>query len=124
MVFNDRTDIVVLAKRTSEFYMHESCGKCTPCREGTRWLYKILDRITSGGGREGDVELLLSVCSQIDGRSFCPLGDAAAWPIVGMIKEFRSEFDYWIKNKCSPVGEGYVPPTVEVVNPLLSLTAR
>jgi NADH-quinone oxidoreductase subunit F len=123
MVFNDTTDVVLLMKRTAEFYMHESCGKCTPCREGTRWLYKILDRITSGGGREGDVELLLDVCAQIDGRSYCGLGDAAAWPIVGAIKAFRNEFDYWIANKRSPVGPRHVPPTPEVLNPLLTLTA-
>ncbi len=123
MVFNDRTDVVLLMKRTSEFYAHESCGKCTPCREGTRWLFKILDRITSGGGQEGDIELLLSVCANIDGRSYCGLGDAAAWPIVGAIKAFREEFEYWIKYKRSPVGENAVPPSPEVVNPLLRLTA-
>ena len=123
MVFNDRTDIVLLMKRTSEFYAHESCGKCTPCREGTRWLFKILDRITSGGGQHGDIELLLDVCSQIDGRSYCGLGDAAAWPIVGAIKAFRPEFEYWIANKRSPVGQNPLPPQPEVVNPLLTLTA-
>lgn len=123
MVFNDTTDIVLLMKRTAEFYMHESCGKCTPCREGTRWIYKILDRITSGAGQVGDVELLLDVCSQIDGRSYCGLGDAAAWPIVGAIKAYRDEFDYWITHKRSPVGLRHVPPTPEVLNPLLTLTA-
>ena len=122
MAFNDSTDIVLLMKRTSEFYMHESCGKCTPCREGTRWLFKILDRITSGSGQSGDVDLLLDVCSQIDGRSYCGLGDAAAWPIVGAIKAFRPEFEYWIANKRSPVGPNHVPPTPEVLNPLLMLT--
>lgn len=121
MVFNDRTDIVLLMKRTAEFYMHESCGKCTPCREGTRWIYKILDRITGGNGKPGDIELLLDICAQIDGRSYCGLGDAAAWPIVGAIKEFRHEFEYWIANKRSPVGHNPVPPTPEVVNPLLML---
>jgi NADH-quinone oxidoreductase subunit F len=120
MVFNDRTDIVLLMKRTAEFYAHESCGKCTPCREGTRWLFKILDRITSGGGQPGDIELLLDVCSNIDGRSYCGLGDAAAWPIVGAIKAFRPEFEYWIANKRSPVGDRPLPPSPEVVNPLLS----
>lgn len=121
MVFNDKTDIVLLMKRTAEFYMHESCGKCTPCREGTRWIYKILDRMTSGSGQQGDIELLLDICSQIDGRSYCGLGDAAAWPIVGAIKAFRPEFEYWIANKRSPVGPNAVPPTPEVVNPLLTL---
>jgi len=123
MVFNDLTDIVLLMKRTSEFYMHESCGKCTPCREGTRWLYKILDRITSGGGQPGDIDMLLDVCSQIDGRSYCGLGDAACWPIVAAIKSFRPEFEYWIANKRSPLGDRSVPPTPHVLNPLLSLTA-
>jgi len=122
MVFNETTDVVLLMKRTAEFYMHESCGKCTPCREGTRWLYKILDRITSGMGQPGDVDLLLDICSQIDGRSYCGLGDAAAWPIVGAIKVFRDEFEYWIANKRSPVGPGHVPPAPEVLNPLLTLT--
>lgn len=121
MVFNETTDIVLLMKRTAEFYMHESCGKCTPCREGTRWIYKIMDRITSGSGQPGDVELLLDICSQIDGRSYCGLGDAAAWPIVGAIKAFREEFDYWIEYKRSPLGPNHVPPTPEVVNPLLTL---
>lgn len=123
MVFNDKTDIVQLMKRTAEFYMHESCGKCTPCREGTRWIYKILDRITSGMGQHGDVELLLDICSQIDGRSYCGLGDAAAWPIVGAIKAFREEFDFWIANKRSPVGDDYTPRMPEVINPLLTLVA-
>ncbi len=123
MVFNDTTDIPLLMKRTAEFYMHESCGKCTPCREGTRWIYKIMDRITSGAGQAGDIDLLLDICSQIDGRSYCGLGDAAAWPIVGAIKAFRPEFEYWITHKKSPVGPHHVPPTPEVVNPLLTLVA-
>src|SRR5579871_2946989 len=122
MAFNDRTDIVLLMKRTAEFYAHESCGKCTPCREGTRWLFKILDRITSGSGQPGDIELLLDVCANIDGRSYCGLGDAAAWPIVGAIKAFRPEFEYWIANKRSPVGANALPPSPELVNPLLTLT--
>ena len=122
MVFNECTDVVLLMKRTAEFYAHESCGKCTPCREGTRWLFKILDRITSGAGQPGDVDLLLDICANIDGRSYCGLGDAAAWPIVGAIKEYRPEFEYWIKNKRSPVGANALPPTPEVVNPLLTLT--
>jgi NADH-quinone oxidoreductase subunit F len=73
-------------------------------------------------GRNGDIELLLDVCSQIDGRSYCALGDAAAWPIVGAIKAFRPEFEYWIANKRSPVGEDFVPPLPEKLNPLLTLT--
>ncbi|MDE2125336.1 MAG: NADH-quinone oxidoreductase subunit NuoF [Armatimonadetes bacterium] len=120
MVFNDRTDIVMLMKRTSEFYAHESCGKCTPCREGTRWLYRILDRIVSGGGRLTDIDLLLDVCSNIDGRSYCGLGDAAAWPIVGAIKAFRSEFEYWVRYHRSPVGPTALPPQQHAVNPVMA----
>lgn len=121
MVFNDTTDIVLLMRRTAEFYMNESCGKCTPCREGTRWIFKTLDRIVSGGGRPGDVELLLSICKQIDGRSYCGLGDAAAWPIVGSIKAFREEFDYWIEHKRSPVGAQFTPRLPEYSQIILSL---
>lgn len=103
MFLNEHTCIVNFIWRTSLFYANESCGKCTPCREGTRWLFQILDRIVKGKGREGDVELLLDVCSQIDGRSFCGLGDAAAWPVAGAIKVFREEFDYYIKHGRSMV---------------------
>jgi NADH-quinone oxidoreductase subunit F len=110
MVFNDRTDIVTLMRRTAEFYAHESCGKCTPCREGTRWILKIMDRITAGAGQAGDIDLLLDVCDQIDGRSYCALGDAAAWPIRASIKHFRNEYEHWIEHGLSLVGEGAVPP--------------
>jgi NADH-quinone oxidoreductase subunit F len=98
MVLNETTDIVKFAWRTALFYMNESCGKCTPCREGTRWMVQILERIITGGGRPGDVELLVQVADQIDGRSFCPLGDAAAWPVKGLVKVFRPEFDHYIEH--------------------------
>jgi len=103
MFLNEHTCIVNFIWRTAMFYANESCGKCTPCREGTRWLFQILDRIVNGKGREGDVDLLLDVCSQIDGRSFCGLGDAAAWPVAGAIKVFREEFEHYIKNGKSVV---------------------
>jgi len=95
---NEHTCIVEFTWRTSLFYARESCGKCTPCREGTAWLEQILRRILDGRGQEGDIELLLDVCSQIDGRSFCGLGDAAAWPVVGAIKAFRHEFEHFIRH--------------------------
>jgi NADH-quinone oxidoreductase subunit F len=104
MVLNEHTDIVKFAWRTAVFYANESCGKCTPCREGTRWMVQILERIIAGGGRPGDIELLSQVASQIDGRSFCPLGDAAAWPINGMIRVFPEEFEHYITHGCSLVG--------------------
>jgi NADH-quinone oxidoreductase subunit F len=100
---NEHTCIVTFIWRTSLFYARESCGKCTPCREGTQWLAQILDRIRKGGGRVGDIDLLLDVCSQIDGRSFCALGDAAAWPVQGAIRVFREEFEYYIANGRSMV---------------------
>ncbi|MBA3725247.1 MAG: NADH-quinone oxidoreductase subunit NuoF [Armatimonadetes bacterium] len=95
---NEHTCIVTFIWRTAMFYMKESCGKCTPCREGTVWLYEILSRIRAGGGRPEDVGLLKELCSQIDGRSFCGLGDAAAWPVAGALKVFPEEFEYYIAN--------------------------
>lgn len=103
MFLNEHTCIVRFIWRTAQFYMNESCGKCTPCREGTRWLFQILDRIVNGGGRSGDIELLQQVASQIDGRSFCALGDAAAWPVLGAIRVFPEEFEYYIEHGQSMV---------------------
>ncbi len=103
MFLNEHTCIVTFIWRTAQFYMKESCGKCTPCREGTSWLFQILDRIRKGGGRPDDVQTMLDVCSQIDGRSFCGLGDAAAWPVVGAIKVFPEEFEYYVANGASMV---------------------
>jgi NADH-quinone oxidoreductase subunit F len=109
MVFNDTTDIVKLMAITARFYAHESCGKCTPCREGTRWMYKIYQRILQGRGRKDDPDLLLSICNNIDGRSYCPLGDAAAAPVRASIQRFRDEYDYWVRHGQSPVGPDSVP---------------
>ena len=103
MVLNDNVCIVRFMQRTASFYAHESCGKCTPCREGTKWMSKILDRIVAGNGREDDIQTLLDICDQIDGRSYCALGDAAAWPIRAGIFNFREEFEYFIKNGRSMV---------------------
>jgi len=90
----------------SAFYKHESCGQCTPCREGASWLFKIVDRIESGGGRPEDMGLLANIAGdgtpgtgQISGRSICALGDAAAWPVGSAIRQFRAEFEEHIKNK-------------------------
>jgi NADH-quinone oxidoreductase subunit F len=105
MFLNEHTDIVKFAWRTSLFYANESCGKCTPCREGTKWLLQILERMVNGGGRAGDIELLKQVCGQVDGRSFCALGDAAAWPIMGMLRIFPEEFEYYIEHGHSMAGK-------------------
>lgn len=98
MFFNEHTDMVMLAWRTALFYANESCGKCTPCREGTKWMIQILDRIVAGNGQKGDMDLLREVAEQIEGRSFCALGDAAAWPVKAFIRQFPEEFEYWIEN--------------------------
>jgi len=98
MFLNEHTCIVSFIWRTAMFYANESCGKCTPCREGTKWMRQVLERIVRGNGQPGDKELLLEIASQIDGRSFCALGDAAAWPVAGAIKVFPEEFDYFIEH--------------------------
>lgn len=103
MFLNEHTCIVSYTWRTAQFYAMESCGKCTPCREGTKWMLQILERILRGNGQPGDMDLLMEITKQIDGRSFCGLGDAAAWPVAGAIKKFPEEFEYFIKNGRSMV---------------------
>lgn len=98
MFLNEHTCIVTFIWRTALFYANESCGKCTPCREGTKWMLQILDRIRLGQGRMEDIDLLKEICSQIDGRSFCGLGDAAAWPVAAALRVFPQEFEYYIKH--------------------------
>ena len=93
MIFDDTTSVVRAVSRWTDFYAHESCGKCTPCREGTYWMKGILHRLEAGQGTENDVDTLLDVAHEIDGRSFCALGDGAAQPIKSGIKYFREEFE-------------------------------
>ena len=76
----------------SRFYHHESCGQCSPCREGTGWMEKVLHRIENGHGREEDIDLLLNIQSKIEGKTICPLGEAAAWPVAAAIRHFKHEF--------------------------------
>ncbi len=92
-VFDQTTSVVRCVLRWTEFYKHESCGKCTPCREGTWWLVQVLRRLDSGQGRAGDIELLQELCGNILGRSFCALGDGATSPITSAIQYFRDEFE-------------------------------
>lgn len=103
MFLNDQTCIVKFIWRTALFYANESCGKCTPCREGTKWMLQILERIVAGNGQPGDMELLLDITKQIDGRSFCGLGDAAAWPVAAALRVFPEEFEYYIQHGRSMV---------------------
>jgi NADH-quinone oxidoreductase subunit F len=92
IVMDDTRCMVESLKRLSYFYMHESCGQCTPCREGTGWLWRMVERIDNGQGRAGDMDLLNSVADNIQGRTICALGDAAAMPVRAMIKHFAHEF--------------------------------
>jgi NADH-quinone oxidoreductase subunit F len=99
IVMDETTCMVKALERLSYFYYEESCGQCTPCREGTGWLYRIVHRIEKGEGRPEDLDLLLSLCDNIAGRTICALGDAAAWPVQGFLKHYRSEFEYHIEHK-------------------------
>ena len=99
IVLDDSRCMVKSLQRLSYFYMHESCGQCTPCREGTGWLSRVVDRIENGQGRPADLDLLDSVASDIMGRTICALGDAAAMPVRAMIKHFRHEFEHHVTHK-------------------------
>jgi len=104
IVMNDTRCMVRSLLRLSYFYQHESCGQCTPCREGTGWLWRMVDRIEHGRGRPEDIDLLNSVADNIQGRTICALGDAAAMPVRAMIKHFRDEFVHHIEHKTCTVG--------------------
>jgi NADH-quinone oxidoreductase subunit F len=99
IVMDDTVCMVRALERLSYFYFEESCGQCTPCREGTGWLYRVIHRIEHGQGRTEDLDLLDSVAGNIMGRTICALGDAAAMPVQGMLKHFRNEFEYHIQHK-------------------------
>jgi len=104
IVMDETRCMVSSLLRLSYFYMHESCGQCTPCREGTGWLWRMVDRIEHGTGRFEDIELLNSVSDHIQGHTICALGDAAAMPVRAMIKHFRDEFVHHIEHKACLVG--------------------
>nr|MDP2191579.1 NADH-quinone oxidoreductase subunit NuoF [Rhodoferax sp.] len=99
IVLDDSRCMVKALQRLSYFYMHESCGQCTPCREGTGWLSRMVDRVENGQGRATDMDLLNSVADNIQGRTICALGDAAAMPVRAMLKHFRHEFEYHVEHK-------------------------
>jgi NADH-quinone oxidoreductase subunit F len=104
IVLDDSNCMVKVLERMSYFYYEESCGQCTPCREGTGWLYRVVNRIETGRGRPEDLALLDDMTTKIAGRTICALGDAAAMPVQGMLKHFRDEFEYHIKHKRCMVG--------------------
>ena len=98
IVMDETTDMVRVLERLSRFYYMESCGQCTPCREGTGWLNRTLRRILAGEGRREDVDMLVSVANNIEGHTICALGDAAAWPVQSFVRHFRHEFEHWIEH--------------------------
>ncbi|HVK56400.1 MAG TPA: NADH-quinone oxidoreductase subunit NuoF [Burkholderiales bacterium] len=106
IVMDEDTCMVKAAERLAYFYFEESCGQCTPCREGTGWLYRVIHRIEHGEGRSEDLDLLLNLADNIQGRTICALGDAAAMPVRAFVKTFREEFEYHIENKRCLVGPG------------------
>lgn len=107
IVMDEDTCIVNAARILAKFYMNESCGQCTPCREGCRWLYRILDRIEAGQGDPGDPDLILSICDGIATKSLCLLGDSITYPLVSSIQHFRDEYDRHIREqRCVPKTNG------------------
>jgi NADH-quinone oxidoreductase subunit F len=114
IVIDDRCCMVQLGLRVAQFYMHESCGKCTPCREGTRWMVQILHAIEDGTASQHELDLLLDVCDRILGKCLCPLGDAAAMPVASYVDKFREEFQAHLDHGCPMAGasslEGLLAP--------------
>ena len=105
IVMDESTDMVDACYNLSKFYAHETCGQCTPCREGVPWMKTILGRITNGKGRRRDIDLLLDICKSIERRTICPFGDAAVAPVKSYIEKFREEFDYYIEHKKSIISD-------------------
>jgi NADH-quinone oxidoreductase subunit F len=98
VVMDETTCMVSMLRRISRFYMAESCGQCTPCREGTGWLYRVLTRITQGQGKPEDLGMLVDVANKIEGHTICALGDAAAWPVQSFLKHYLHEFQYMVEH--------------------------
>jgi len=101
IVMDQNTDVVKAIWRLAKFFKHESCGQCTPCREGTGWMMRVMDRLVTGDAEVEEIDMLLSVTKQVEGHTICALGDAAAWPIQGLIRHFRDEIEDRIKYKKS-----------------------
>jgi NADH-quinone oxidoreductase subunit F len=97
IVMDQSTDLVKAIARIAYFYKHESCGQCTPCREGTGWMWRILEKIAAGDSSSAEIDKLLDVTKQIEGHTICALGDAAAWPIQGLFRHFRDEIEERLK---------------------------
>ena len=110
IVMDKSTDIVRAIARLSKFYMHESCGQCTPCREGTGWMSRVMDRLVSGEAEIEEIDLLYDVTKQVEGHTICALGDAAAWPIQGLLRHFRDEVEHRIVKRKVASGEAASSP--------------
>jgi NADH-quinone oxidoreductase subunit F len=93
IVMDKSTDLIQAIARISYFYKHESCGQCTPCREGTGWMWRVLQRMAKGEAEHAEIDMLLEVSYQVEGHTICALGDAAAWPVQGLIRHFRHEIE-------------------------------
>lgn len=106
IVMDETTCMVSVLRRISRFYMAESCGQCTPCREGTGWLYRMLTRMTEGKGDLGDLDKLVGVANKIEGHTICALGDAAAWPVQSFLQHFHHEFEYMVNNHGRSIVDG------------------
>jgi NADH-quinone oxidoreductase subunit F len=121
IVYDETACIVRSLWNFSRFYHHESCGQCSPCREGTGWLEKVLHRLEAGHGKLSDIDLLWDIQKKIEGNTICPLGDAAAWPVASAIRHFRHEFEYHVKypEKVKDPKHGYyesiMPPVKEIL---------
>ena len=99
IVMDKSTDVVKAIARLSQFYKHESCGQCTPCREGTGWMWRVMERMVTGNARIEEIDALEDVTKQVEGHTICALGDAAAWPIQGLIRHFRPEMERRIRSR-------------------------
>jgi NADH-quinone oxidoreductase subunit F len=99
IVMDKSTDVVRAIARLSYFYKHESCGQCTPCREGTGWMWRVMERLVEGNADISEIDMLWDVTKQVEGHTICALGDAAAWPIQGLIRHYRPELERRINEK-------------------------
>jgi len=117
VVMDDSTCMVRACQRIARFYFHESCGQCTPCREGTGWMYRMLTRIVEGKAELNDLDMLKAAAGQIEGHTICAFGEAAAWPVQGMLRHFRHEFEYFITHGRSIVDAPQHTPEPEKSEP-------
>jgi len=124
MLYSDQTSVVSVVRRFTEFYEHESCGKCTPCREGGYWASQVLARIEGGAGVMADLETLERLCESIFGRSFCALGDALTTPIASSLKHFRDEYVDMIRRGVGPDGTAPARDTARMDLATVSGTVR